>query len=223
MWARVKGLPAARRRNGLTASFVRRYGETVPGSSTPPQPTDAELVDRIRKGETRLFAELVARYQDPVFGLASRFIAVPADAEDVAQEAFLRAYRGLEAFKGEARFSTWLYRITWNICADWLRKHRRSAQGKRSSLEDAAELVDGRVDLERGLLVSEDRRRVRQALAQLDEKYRSVVVLLYYQKLSYEEIAQVLGVPLKTVETRLYRARRILKESLERQGVGGAA
>ena len=165
----------------------------------------------------------MARYQDVVFALASRFVPVPAEAEDVAQDAFLRAYRGLDAFKGEAQFSTWLYRITWNLCADWLRRNRRSAHGRSASLDAAAEIADRRVDLERGLLVSEEKRRVREALDALDEKYRSVVVLRYYQKLSYEEIAQVLGIPLKTVETRLYRARRMLKESLERQGVGGAA
>ena len=195
----------------------------MPESSKPQPPTDAELVDRVRRGETRLFAELVARYQDAVFAMASRFVPGAVDAEDVAQEAFLKAYRGLEGFKGEARFSTWLYRITWNLCADWLRRHRRSGRTAHLPLENAEALADGRVDLERGLLASEERRKVREALDGLDEKYRSVIVLLYYQKLSYEEIASVMGVPLKTVETRLYRARRMLKQSLERLGVGGDA
>ena len=194
----------------------------MPGSAKPQPLTDAELVERVRKGETRLFAELVARYQDPVFAMAVRFVRSPGEAEDVAQEAFLRAYRGLASFKGEARFSTWLYRITWNLCADWLRRHRRSGRGAEHSVE-AADLADGRVDLERGLLAAEEKRKVREALDSLDEKYRSVIVLLYYQKLSYEEIASVLEMPLKTVETRLYRARRLLKQSLEREGVGGAA
>lgn len=194
----------------------------MPGSAKPQPLTDEELVERVRKGETRRFAELVARYQDPVFAMAKRFVGNPGDAEDVAQEAFLRAYRGLEGFEGKARFSTWLYRITWNLCADWLRRRRRSGRGRAASIEDASELADGRVDLEGGLLAAEERRKVRQALDLLDEKYRSVIVLLYYQKLSYEEIAAVLGLPLKTVGTRLYRARRLLKASLERQGVGGA-
>ena len=205
----------------MTATFVHRYGETVPGSAKPQPLTDERIVERVRKGETRLFAELVSRYQDAVYGMAVRFVRSPGEAEDVAQEAFLRAFRGLAGFKGEARFSTWLYRITWNLCADWLRRHRRS--GAERSIEDAAELADGRMDLEGGLLAAEEKRKVREALDSLDEKYRSVIVLLYYQKLSYEEIAAVLEVPLKTVETRLYRARRLLKRSLEREGVGGAA
>jgi len=152
--------------------------------------------------------------------MAARFVRSTGDAEDVAQEAFLRAYRGLGAFRGDARFSTWLYRITWNLCADWLRRHRRAGRDDHS-IEEAIELADGRVDVEKGLLAAEEKRAVRETLGSLDEKYRSVVVLLYYQKMSYEEISDVLGIPLKTVETRLYRARRLLKGRLERRGVGG--
>ncbi len=190
----------------------------MPERARPTAKTDDELVQRVQKGETRLYAELVARYQDPVYGMALRFVRSSADAEDLAQEAFLRAYRGLGGFKGEARFSTWLYRITWNLCADWLRRHRGRAT---LPMDDAHELADGRADLEGGLMEAEEKRAVRKALDGLHEKYRSVVVLLYFQKLSYEEIAEVLEMPLKTVETRLYRARKLLKASLAKAGVGG--
>ena len=185
----------------------------------PTERSDDELVQRVQKGETRLYAQLVARYQDAVYGMARRFVRSRSDAEDLAQEAFLRAYRGLEGFKREARFSTWLYRITWNLCADWLRRHRGRAA---VSMDDARELADGAVNLEADAVDAEDRRAVRAALERLDERYRSVVTLLYYQKLSYEEIAEVLQCPLKTVETRLYRARKRLKASLQKAGVGGA-
>jgi RNA polymerase sigma-70 factor (ECF subfamily) len=194
----------------------------VTGSAKPQQKTDEELVDRVRRGETRFFAELVGRYQDPVYGMALRFVRGKGDAEDLAQEAFLRAFRGLPGFKGDARFSTWLYRITWNLCADWLRRNRKPGRAS-VALDGAGETADGRIDLEGGLLAEEERRKVRQALDGLNEKYRTVLVLLYYQKLSYDQIAAVLAVPLKTVETRLYRARKLLKESLDRAGVGGAA
>ena len=180
--------------------------------------TDEELVERVRGGETRLYAQLVERYQDPVYSMAARFVRAGGDAEDIAQEAFLRAYRGLAEFKGEARFSTWLYRITWNLCADWMRRHRKRGRAPLS-MEEAQEVADGRVDLEGDMLLAEQRRAVRDALDRLDEKYRVVVTLLYFQKLSYEEIAAVLDVPMKTVETRLYRARRLLKESLRRAGM----
>jgi RNA polymerase sigma-70 factor (ECF subfamily) len=205
----------------LTAGFVRRYGETVPGSAKLQRQTDDELIGRVRRGETRHFAELVQRYQDPVYGMTLRFIGSAVDAEDLAQEAFLRAYRGLEGFKGDSRFSTWLYRITWNLCADWLRRNRRPGRAAMT-IDDAGGVPDGRVDVEEGYLAAEEKREVREALDRLDAKYRNVLILLYYQKLSYDQIADVLDVPLKTVETRLYRARKLLKETLQRAGVGGA-
>ena len=186
----------------------------MPGSGNLQRLTDAELTDRVRAGETRLFAELVQRYQDPVFAMALRFVGAPVDAEDVAQEAFLRAYRGLEGFKGDAKFSTWLYRITWNLCADWKRKHG-GPRKQTAALDAAGDFADARVDLEADVLDGEERERVRRALEGLDERYRSVVTLLYYEKMSYDQIAAVLDVPLKTVETRLYRARKMLRVALE--------
>ena len=202
----------------MTAAFRRgiRGGGRRPGVMT-----DEQIVDRVRKGETRLFDQLVRRYQDPVYGMAARFMGGGADAEDVAQEVFLKVFRGLAGFKGEAKFSTWLYRVTFNLCADWLRRNRKPGR-KAVAIEEAGEVRDGRVDLERSLLESEERERVNRALASLDERYRSVIVLLYYQKLPYEEIATILGVPVKTVETRLYRARKMLREALgQEEGRGG--
>lgn len=193
----------------------------MPGGTQSQQQSDVELIERVRKGETRCFADLVSRYQDPVFGMALRFVRGDRDAEDIAQEAFLRAYRGLEGFKGDAKFSTWLYRITWNLCADWLRRNRRPGRSP-VAIEEAAELADGRVDLEQGLLADEEKRKVREALDGLDDRYRGVLILLYYQKMSYDQIAAVLGVPMKTVETRVYRARKLLRQSLLQAGLGGA-
>lgn len=182
--------------------------------------TDEQIVERVRNGETRLFDQLVRRYQDPVYGMAARFMG--ADAEDAAQEVFLKVFRGLAGFKGEARFSTWLYRVTFNLCADWVRRNRKPGR-RAAGIDEAGEVRDGRVDLEGSLLESEERERVNRALASLDERYRSVIVLLYYQKLPYEEIATILGVPVKTVETRLYRARKMLRKALgEREALGQA-
>lgn len=184
--------------------------------------TDEQIIGRVRGGETRLFGELVRRYQDPVFGMTLRFLGGRGDAEDAAQEAFLRAYRGLHSFKGDAKFSTWLYRITYNLCTDWLRRNRR-ANRRAAIVEEAGEVADRRVNLEEGILESETRDNVRRAIDGLDERYRGVVVLLYYQKMSYEQIGAILDLPLKTVETRLYRARKLLRESLESVQKGGVA
>jgi len=185
------------------------------------QMTDGEIIARVVRGETRLFSDLVRRYQDEVFGMALRFVGSAADAEDVAQEVFLRVHRGLSGFKGEAQFSTWLFRVTYNLCADWLRKHKKPRR-KVAGLDEAGEIADGRVDLERGLLEAEERDIVRRAVEGLDDTYRGVVVLHYYQKMPYDKIAEILSVPVKTVETRLYRARKILRTALEESsGQGG--
>jgi RNA polymerase sigma-70 factor, ECF subfamily len=192
----------------------------APGRDRSEERPDDELVARVRDGETRLFEELVRRYQDPVYGMALRFLGDSAEAQDVAQEAFLRAFRGIKDFKGEARFSTWLYRITYNLCADWLRRNRKP--GRRAApYAEAEEVADAHEDLEGGLLEREEREAVRRAVDELDGIYRTVVILLYYQKLSYEQIAAVLGVPVKTVETRLYRARRLLREALSGEAARG--
>jgi RNA polymerase sigma-70 factor, ECF subfamily len=182
--------------------------------------TDEEIVSHVQRGQTRLFSQIVERHQDAVYGTALRFTGSASDAEDVAQEVFLKAFRGLGSFKGDAKVSTWLYRIAYNLCVDWLRKNRKA--GRRASpLDEAGEAADGRVDLEGTVLAAEERDRVRAALDGLDERYRSVIDMLYYQKLSYEQIAVVLGVPLKTVETRLYRARKVLRAALESGGTEG--
>ena len=118
--------------------------------------TDEQIIGRVRGGETRAFGELVARYQDSVYGMALRFVGGRGDAEDVAQEVFLRAYRGLEGFKGNAKLSTWLYRITFNLCADWLRRNKR-ADRMAATIETAAELADNRVNLEEGVVMAEER------------------------------------------------------------------
>ena len=192
----------------------------MPRSAKTETVDDDELIARVRAGETRFFAQLVTRYADPVFAMSLRLIGDRAEAEDVAQEVFLRVHRALPAFKGEAKFSTWLYRITWNMCADWRRKNRRPGRTS-SSLETEADQSDGRVDLEKKVIDGEEQAFVQQALDGLDDIYRSVVILHYYQKLSYEQIASILEVPVKTVETRLYRARRQLRLRLEKIGQGG--
>ena len=180
--------------------------------------TDEQIIDLcVRGGETRRFAELVHRYQDRVYGLALRFTGRAEDAEDLAQEVFLAAYRGLGGFKGDAKFATWLYRIAWNRAADWLRRQRKPGRGA-APLDAAEEVADGSAGPDGVLLESEDRRRLAGAVAGLEERYRAVIELLYFQGLPYEQIAAVLEVPVRTVETRLYRARRLLRQRLDRRG-----
>jgi RNA polymerase sigma-70 factor (ECF subfamily) len=175
--------------------------------------SDGEIIARVRAGDSGAFADLVRRHQDRVYGMALRATGRPEDAEDLAQEVFLSAFRGLEGFKGDAQFTTWLYRIAWNRCADWLRKNRKP--GRRTSrIEEADDVADSRADPAAEALGKDDRLRLRRALDGLDERYRSVVELSCIQGLSYAEVGAALGMPVKTVETRLYRARKMLRERL---------
>ena len=176
--------------------------------------TDEQIIERVRSGETRLFAELVRRHQDRVHSMALRATGKPEDAEDLAQEVFLAVFRGLGGFKGDAKFTTWLYRVAWNRSADWLRRHRGPLR-RTASLEEADDVEDPRADPAGEVFDKEDRRRLRQAIDGLDEHYRSVVELACFQGLSYEQAGAVLGVPVKTVETRLYRARKLLRELMK--------
>jgi RNA polymerase sigma-70 factor (ECF subfamily) len=177
-------------------------------------PDDEELVSRVLGGESSFFAQIVRRHQDSVYGMARRFLGSRAEAEDAAQEVFLRAYRGLEGFKGRAKLSTWLHRIAFNHCADRLRSRRRLGR-QAEALNEQALLADGRSDPEGLALSAEERRSVRRAVNSLQEIYREVVILQYYQGMSSEEISALMGVPRKTVETRLYRARKALRMSLD--------
>jgi len=179
--------------------------------------TDEEIVARCRDGDTGRFVELVRRHKEAVYAVALRFTRECAEAEDVTQEVFLRAYRNLNGFRGGAKVSTWLYRIARNCCIDWARAKAR-ARARTAEVEDLDILPDHAVDVEASLEKSEERERVRRALGRLDEEYRSVLVLYYEQGLSYDEVAAALGCPQRTVETRLYRARKLLRRYLREGG-----
>ena len=175
---------------------------------------DSALLARLRAGESRAFEELVTRYQHRLFGVALRMLGNRAEAEEIAQETFLRAHRALGEFRGEARLGTWLYAIASRLClnrlAEGARRHERSNEA--ALLQRPAEGADAAAALERGELQA----ALHEAVAALPEERRIVVVLRDLEGLAYEEIAEVLGLPLNTVRTRLHRARVDLRAKLER-------
>ena len=172
------------------------------------------FLDRLRAGEAAAFEDLVMTYQHRVFGVALRMLGNAAEAQEVAQEAFIRAHRALGDFRGDAKLSTWLYAITSRLCLNRLasgeRRLVRQGEDALLRLADAAPRPD--VALER----SELEAALQRAVAELPEDGRIVVVLRDLEGLSYEEIAQVLELPLGTVRSRLHRARADLKDKLER-------
>jgi RNA polymerase sigma-70 factor (ECF subfamily) len=179
---------------------------------------DRTLAKRAQRGDQKAFAALVTRHQRYVYNLAYRLLRDAQEAEDLAQEAFLRAWRGLPGFRGAAeaggaRFTTWLYRIVTNLCYNRLPGLRRQlAQQDEEMLERVAapSAHTPAAQLEAG----ERRARVQAAIEALPDKYRMVVSLYYLQEQSYQEIADVLDLPLGTVKTHLYRARGRLKRLL---------
>jgi RNA polymerase sigma-70 factor (ECF subfamily) len=172
------------------------------------------FLDRLRAGDGPAFEELVMTYQHRVFGVALRMLGNAAEAEEMAQEAFVRAHRALGDFRGDAKLSTWLYAITSRLCLNRLasgeRRLTRQGEDALLRLSDAGPRPD--VALERRELET----ALGRAIAELPEDRRIVVVLRDIEGLSYEEIAQVLELELGTVRSRLHRARADLKEKLER-------
>jgi RNA polymerase sigma-70 factor (ECF subfamily) len=174
---------------------------------------DAALLARLRAGDARAFEELVTAHQHRIFGVALRMLGSRAEAEDVAQETFLRAHRALGQFRGEARLGTWLYAIASRLCLDRLASGERRHAGSDEALRRVpAEGGDAAAALERNELAQ----ALHDAVAALPEDRRIVVILRDVEGLAYEEIAEVLGLELNTVRSRLHRARLDLKAKLER-------
>ncbi|MBO9128975.1 sigma-70 family RNA polymerase sigma factor [Bacillus sp. 165] len=179
--------------------------------------TDEQIIQQVVEGNQQMFRVLITRYQAKVYAVALKVAKNQRDAEDIAQEVFLQLYRSLGQFKGESGFSTWIYRITMNKAIEYKRRQdRQKAQATDdgfTSIPDSSMLTP-----EEALMKNAEKEMVHAHLSELPASYRDVVQLYYFEELSYGEIASNLNVAVKTVESRLYRARRLLKSKHE----GGA-
>ena len=186
--------------------------------------TDDELVALASGGDTDAFNQLVVRWERPIHALAYRVLGREEDARDVSQEAFLRAFRGLKGFKGQAKFSSWLYRIALNLCRDWIRRERRSGVMTPLDAEGEPPLPDLTAETAEARTVRRDLGRLMtDAMATLSEEQRTTIVLKEYHGLTFQEISDLQGSPLSTVKTRLYQGLSLLRQQLRRKGVHGAA
>jgi RNA polymerase sigma-70 factor (ECF subfamily) len=175
---------------------------------------EAELVARLRASDARAFEELVIAYQHRVFAVAARMLGNRAEAEEIAQEVFLRAHRAIRDFRGDAKLSTWLYSITSRLCLNRLATTERRLT--REDDETLARLPGGGAAADEELERRQLQGALHQAIAALPEDRRLVVVLRDVEGLSYEEIAQALDLEQGTVRSRLHRARLELKERMEK-------
>lgn len=186
--------------------------------------TEQELVVRAQRGDQEAFAQLVQANQNKIYALSYRMTANQEDAQDLAQEAFLRAWRTLPSFQGESSFATWLYRLASNLCIDFLRREkRRKSVASITSLDDEesnapTEVPDHRFRPETELERKELRSAVGQALLKLSDEHRQVLVLRELDGLSYSEIAERLELEEGTVKSRISRARLSLRNILLADG-----
>lgn len=197
-------------------------------SRTPGDPpTDEELIVGVLSGDELAYGALVTRYRDYVYTIAVRIVGDESDAEDVAQETFVRAYRALPRFRGDAKFSSWLYRIATNRALTHLKRRRRRVAAMDIQSGPGVEAEASRVDCSPSegpdqLVIGEEfRRRVRLAVIRLPEQYRVVVTLFYLEERSYKEVAETLGIPMGTLKTHLHRARALLREALAGSDLDG--
>lgn len=206
---------------GNAGSNTLRIGASVLGDQDL---DDRELVRKVQAGDAGAFDELVLRYQDRIFNLVYRKLGRYEDARDTAQEVFVRAYRGLAAFKGDSQFFTWLFRIALNTTFTQRRRIGRQHDLVPASLDaargddgdDPADPPDPGEGPPRLAEGSEEARAVREAIDELPEEPRTLIVLKDIEGMRYEEIAEVLEMPVGSVKSKLHRARQALKERLER-------
>lgn len=181
--------------------------------------TDQQLVERVQRGDKRGFDILVRKYEHKVIKLISRYVKDPSEALDVAQEAFLKAYRALPGFRGESAFYTWLYRISINTAKNYLVSLGRRPPTTDIELIDAehyngnAELRDSNTP-ESYLLKDEVEKTVVEALESLPDDLRTAITLRELEGLSYEEIAEAMACPVGTVRSRIFRAREVINSRL---------
>ena len=189
-----------------------------------PMTDDAALIERVQGGELAAFDQLVLRHQQVVFAVALRMLGNQHEAQDVAQEAFVRAYQGIGAFRREAKLSTWLVSITMNLCRNRRRWWARRKQLIAGSLDDPGDTEEDAIGREAAdpspgpsqmAQRHEQHQQVLAALQQLDQAHRSIVILRDLQGYAYEEIAQMLGCQVGTVKSRLNRARLQLRALLD--------
>ena len=202
---------------------VRRKGARKKAESSDP---DQKLIQRFLSGEEGAFNQLVLNYQNRVYGLCYQLLGSLDEAEEVAQEVFLTVYRSLKDFRGESRFSTWLYRVTVNHCKNRMKYLGRRGYYQSDSLEEPVETEKGEISRQLAdeaqdpleyLEQKEIQILVRKKIMDLAEDHRVVILLRDLEGLSYQEIARILELKEGTVKSRIHRARAELKSLLEKE------
>jgi RNA polymerase sigma-70 factor (ECF subfamily) len=179
---------------------------------TSPREAEREAIEACRRGEREAFDRLVLRYQRDVYRLCYRYVNSHEDANDLAQEAFLKAWRAIGRFRGDSSFSTWLYRIAVNACLNFRARKRPLTQELPETLADPVPGAAARVEKD------DEARRVRAAVSRLPERQRATLILKLYHELTHEEVAEILGSSVGTVKANLFHALGNLRRLMAEEG-----
>jgi RNA polymerase sigma-70 factor (ECF subfamily) len=180
---------------------------------------DRKLIEKALKGEQKAFETLLNKYRNLVFSIMFKMIRNAQEAEDLTQEAFMKAFNSLATFNEEFAFSTWLMKIASNNCIDYLRKRKL----RTYSIHEPIQYKDEKIEIdipdqeptpERSLIQTERRKMIEEAINELPERYRYVIILRHKEEKSYEEISEILNLPLGTIKAQIFRAREILNRKL---------
>lgn len=174
---------------------------------------DENIINELKVGNTKVFESVVDKYKGIVFSIAFKYTNDYNESQDLAQEIFLKIYKNIKSFKGECKFSTWITKISINACLDYKRKNKV----KKINLYN--DYIDNNDNIqetpEEVIIMSEKQKIIHKLIYELPDIYKNVIIMYHFNEMPYKEICKTLKIPQKTVETRLYRARKILKEKLK--------
>lgn len=186
--------------------------------------SDQPLIELALKGDTSAYEKLVDKYKHMVFTLALKLMGNREDAEEVTQDTFFKVYQSLSTFKGDSKFSTWLYKIAYRKGLDYLKKRKSYSKTDSLDLENAA-IISLKTEVWNGLEIEERKRNIKMAIGQMDGEDGILITLFYFEDLSLQEISDILDLEANTVKVRLYRARKklgaILRDVLEPEIIQG--
>ncbi|WNR45498.1 RNA polymerase sigma factor [Paenibacillus roseipurpureus] len=173
--------------------------------------TDEQLIEQIRQGHTEAYRVVVERHKTYIYTLVYRMVGHKETAEDLTQEVFVKLFRSLSHFRGDAKLTTWLYRMTTNLVTDYRRAQRRRPY---EALLDKMKswFTDTRDEPEQVAIRRDEQAHMQELLSELPDKYRMIMILYHFKQLSYSEMSEITGIPIKTLETRLYRGKAMLKQ-----------